>query len=63
MLPIQRGAYLLLLPANEVREMVMILHMSVILSMGEGGWLPSMHHKSHDQHQGGLASQRASQVT
>ena len=33
----------------------------VCLSIGD--WLPSMHHKSHDQHRGGrLASQHASQV-
>ena len=30
----------------------MSLHLSVILSTG-GGWLPSMHHRSHDRHPGG----------
>ena len=30
----------------------MFLHLSVILSTG-GGWLPSMHHRSHDRHSGG----------
>ena len=31
----------------------MFLHMSVILATGRGGgWLPSMHHRSHEQ--GGL---------
>ena len=39
----------LLPPANEVWGKVMLLYMSVILSRG---WLPSMHHRSHDQ--GGL---------
>ena len=41
-------------PANEVWGKVMILHVSVILSMGVGErqWLPSMHHRSHDQSPG-----------
>ena len=38
-------------PANEVWGKVMFLHLSVILFTGrEGGWLQSMHHRSHDQH-------------
>ena len=33
-------------------------------SIQGGGWLPNMHHRSHDQHpRGGVASQHASQVT
>ena len=34
---------------------MMFLPMPVILftGVGEGGWLPSMHHKSHDHHPGG----------
>ena len=35
-------------PANEVWGKVMFLHLCAILFMG-GGWLPSMHHRSHDQ--------------
>ena len=43
-----------LLPANEVWGKVMVLHVCVILFTGAGeGWLPSMHHRSHDQHPGG----------
>ena len=36
----------------------MFLHRSVILFTGggEGGLLPSIHYKSHDQHQGGWRS-------
>ena len=40
----------LLPPANEVWDKVTFLHLCVILFTGRGGdWLPSMHHKSHDQ--------------
>ena len=44
---------LLLSPAKEVWGKVMCLHLSVILFTG-GGWLPSMHHRSHNQLPGGL---------
>ena len=39
-------------PANEVWGKVMFLHLCVILFTG--GWLPSMHHRSHDQGVRGL---------
>ena len=39
---------MLLLAANEVWGKVMFLHLCVILLRG-GGWLPSMHHRSHEQ--------------
>ena len=38
-------------PANEVWGEVMFLHLCV--SLFTGGWLPSMHHRSHDQVPGG----------
>ena len=41
-------------PANEVWGKVMFLHLCVILFTG--GWLPSMHDRSHDQGVGGSAS-------
>ena len=44
----------LLPPAKEVGGKVMFLHVSVILFIGlGGGWLPSMHHRSHEQPPGG----------
>ena len=54
---------LLLPPANEVWGKIMFLLLSVILFTRVGGWLPSMHHRSHDQgvciQAGGSASREA----
>ena len=49
-----------LLPAaNEVWSNLMFLHLSVILfTRGGGGWLPSMQHRSHNQHQDGWSASR-----
>ena len=51
--PMEKREGPLLPPANEVRGKVMSLHLCVILfTIGGGVWLPSIHHKLHDQ--GGL---------
>ena len=44
---LKQTTFNLLSPANEVWGKVMFLHMCVILFTE--GWLPSMHHMSHDQ--------------
>ena len=44
----QANKLLFLPPAKEVWGKVMFLHLCVILFTG-GDWLPSMHHRSHDQ--------------
>ena len=56
---LKQTTFNLLRPTNEAWGKVMFLHLSVILFTG--GWLPSMHHMSHDQgsasgdlHLGGL---------
>ena len=49
-------------PANEVWDKVMFLHLSVYRG---GGWLPSMHHRSHDLgglHPGGVCIQERGSV-
>ena len=50
----------LITPANEVWGKVMFLHLCVILFPVGRGWLPSMHHGSHDQHPGGVCFQAGS---